>query len=90
MEKIEKNVKTEKVDPFVAKLVDINKLPISKNGKPFCKPKNLVGKLNIEPDKVLEKLNSSFINIPDFVSEKMKNSRFGSIDWIRLKIMNYD
>ena len=33
---------------------------------------------------MLEKLNSSFINIPDFVSDKMKNSRFGSIEWLRL------
>lgn len=83
-EKIENEEKSEKVDPLIAKIVDIDKLPIPNNGKPFCKPKNLVGRLKIEPDKVSEKLNSSFINIPDFVSDKMKNSRFGSIEWLRL------
>ena len=79
-EKIENPEKSkEKVDPLISKLVDIDKLP--KNGKPYCQPKNLVGRLKIEPDKVFEKaLNSSFINIPDFVAEKMKNSSFGSIE----------
>ena len=80
----EKVEKSEKVDPLIAKMVDIDKLPPPENGKPYCKPKNLVGRLKIEPDKVLEKLNSSFINIPDFVSDKMKNSRFGSIECLRL------
>lgn len=79
-EKLEKNVeKSEKINPLKSKLVDIDKLPKPKNGKPYCQPINLVGRLKIEPDKVLENLNSSFINIPDFVSEKMKNSRIGSI-----------